>query len=39
VRDFGSDPNRLRKHVIETVRHEVGHYLGFDEAGVRKLGL
>jgi predicted Zn-dependent protease with MMP-like domain len=22
VRDFGSDPNRLRKHVIETVRHD-----------------
>jgi predicted Zn-dependent protease with MMP-like domain len=39
VRDFGDDPARLRSHVIETVRHEVGHYLGFDEAGVRRLGL
>ena len=39
VRDFGDDPKRLRAHVIQTVRHEVGHYLGFDEAGVRKLGL
>jgi predicted Zn-dependent protease with MMP-like domain len=39
VRDFGDDPERLRLHVIQTVRHEVGHHLGFDEAGVRKLGL
>ena len=39
VRDFGDDPERLRAQVITTVRHEVGHHLGFDEAGVRKLGL
>lgn len=39
VRDFGDDPERLRAHVVQTVRHEVGHHLGFDEAGVRKLGL
>ncbi|MGO9487824.1 MAG: metallopeptidase family protein [Solirubrobacteraceae bacterium] len=39
VRDFGDDPKRLRAHVIQTVRHEVGHHLGFDEAGVHKLGL
>jgi predicted Zn-dependent protease with MMP-like domain len=39
VRDFGNDPERLRLHVIQTVRHEVGHHLGFDETGVRKLGL
>lgn len=39
VRDFGDDPKRLRLKVMETVRHEVGHYFGFDEAGVRKLGL
>ncbi len=38
-RDFGGDANELRKHVTQTVRHEVGHYLGFDETGVRKLGL
>jgi predicted Zn-dependent protease with MMP-like domain len=39
VRDYGDDPARLRSMVNETVRHEVGHYFGFDEAGVRKLGL
>jgi len=39
VRDYGDDPVRLRAKVRQTVRHEVGHYLGFDEAGVRKLGL
>jgi len=39
VRDFGGDPNRLREHVTHTVRHEVGHHLGFNEEGVRKLGL
>ncbi len=39
VRDFGDDPERLRSHVIQTVRHEVGHYLGLDEADVRELGL
>ena len=39
VRDFGDDPARLRRQVARTVRHEVGHHLGFDERGVRKLGL
>jgi predicted Zn-dependent protease with MMP-like domain len=39
VRDFGDDPERLRAHVIQTVRHEVAHHLGFNESGVRKLGL
>jgi predicted Zn-dependent protease len=39
VRDFGDDRERLRLRVIQTVRHEVGHHLGFDETGVRKLGL
>ncbi len=39
VRDFGDDPARLRRQVVKTLRHEVGHHLGFDEAGVRKLGL
>ena len=31
VRDFGDDPERLRRQVIKTVRHEVGHHFGFDE--------
>lgn len=39
VRDFGDDPTRLRAHVAQTVRHEVGHYFGLDDAGLRKLGL
>jgi predicted Zn-dependent protease with MMP-like domain len=39
VRDFGDDPKRLRAKVAQTVRHEVGHHLGFDEQGVRGLGL
>jgi predicted Zn-dependent protease with MMP-like domain len=39
TRDFGKDQALLRANVIETVRHEVGHALGLDEAGVRKLGL
>ena len=39
VRDFGDSPERLRQQVTQTVRHEVGHHLGFDEKGVRKLGL
>ncbi len=39
VGDFGDDPERLRLQVKQTVLHEVGHHFGFDEAGVRKLGL
>lgn len=39
VRDFGDDRARLRAKVTQTVLHEVGHHFGFDEAGVRKLGL
>jgi predicted Zn-dependent protease with MMP-like domain len=39
VRDFGDDPERLRQQVITTVRHEVAHHFGFDETGVRRLGL
>jgi predicted Zn-dependent protease with MMP-like domain len=39
LRDYGRDPALLRAKITETVRHEVGHALGFDEAGVRRLGL
>jgi predicted Zn-dependent protease with MMP-like domain len=39
MRDFGADPKQLRAKVGQTVRHEVGHHFGFDESGVRKLGL
>ena len=39
VRDFGHDPEMLRAQVTRTVRHEIAHHLGWDENGVRGLGL
>jgi predicted Zn-dependent protease with MMP-like domain len=39
LRDFGHDPQLLRAQVIRTVRHELAHHLGWDEKGVRGLGL
>jgi predicted Zn-dependent protease with MMP-like domain len=39
TRDFGHDPDLLRAQVERTVRHEVAHHLGWQEAGVRGLGL
>lgn len=39
TRDFGHDPALLRAQVQRTVRHEVAHHLGWDERGVRGLGL
>ena len=39
VRDFGWDPEILAQQVERTVRHEVAHHLGWDESGVRGLGL
>ena len=38
-RDFGHDPELLRAQVERTVRHELAHHLGWDELGVRGLGL
>jgi predicted Zn-dependent protease with MMP-like domain len=38
-RDFGHDPELLRAQVQRTVRHELAHHLGWDEPGVRGLGL
>jgi predicted Zn-dependent protease with MMP-like domain len=38
-RDFGHDPELLRHQVTVTVRHELAHHVGFDELGVRELGL
>jgi predicted Zn-dependent protease with MMP-like domain len=39
LRDYGRDPRALKQQIITTVRHEVGHALGFDEDEVRRLGL
>jgi predicted Zn-dependent protease with MMP-like domain len=38
-RDFGWDRELLRAQIVRTVRHEVAHHLGWDEDGVRNLGL
>ncbi len=39
LRDFGADPDLLKAQVTRTVRHELAHHLGWDENGVRGLGL
>ncbi len=39
LRDFSHDPNLLRAQVTRTLRHELAHHLGWDEKGVRGLGL
>jgi predicted Zn-dependent protease with MMP-like domain len=38
-RDFGHDPDLLRAQVERTLRHELAHHLGWNEPGVRDLGL
>jgi predicted Zn-dependent protease with MMP-like domain len=38
-RDFGYDRDVLRAEVTRTLRHEVAHHLGWNEPGVRGLGL
>lgn len=39
LRDFGQHPDLLRAQVTRTLRHELAHHLGWDEDGVRNLGL
>jgi predicted Zn-dependent protease with MMP-like domain len=39
LRDFGGDPDLLKAQITRTVRHELAHHLGWDEKGVRGLGL
>jgi predicted Zn-dependent protease with MMP-like domain len=39
LRDFGHAPGLLKAQVTRTVRHELAHHLGWDEKGVRGLGL
>jgi predicted Zn-dependent protease with MMP-like domain len=38
-RDFGHDPELLGRQIERTLRHELAHHLGWDEHGVRGLGL
>jgi predicted Zn-dependent protease with MMP-like domain len=38
-RDFGHDPQLLAAQVERVLRHELAHHLGWDEPGVRGLGL
>ena len=38
-RDFGHDPDLLRAQVERTLRHEIAHHIGWNEPGVRGLGL
>lgn len=37
--DFGHDPKLLADQVERTLRHELAHHLGWEEHGVRDLGL
>jgi predicted Zn-dependent protease with MMP-like domain len=39
LRDFGHDAELLRAQITRTLRHELAHHLGWDEKGVRGLGL
>ncbi len=38
-RDFGHDGELLGRQVERTLRHEIAHHLGWNEQGVRELGL
>lgn len=39
MRDFGHDPDAVRREVTITVRHELAHHLGANERHVAALGL
>jgi predicted Zn-dependent protease with MMP-like domain len=39
LRDFGHEPELLKSQITRTVRHELAHHLGWNEKGVRGLGL
>jgi predicted Zn-dependent protease with MMP-like domain len=39
MRDFGHDRDLLARQVERTLRHELAHHLGWNEQGVRGLGL
>jgi predicted Zn-dependent protease with MMP-like domain len=39
TRDYGHDPDELRRQVTITVRHELAHHLGADEGWVQARGL
>lgn len=39
VRGFGEDPDVLADEIRRTLRHELGHHLGYGERGVATLGL
>lgn len=39
LRDFGHNVHQLTAQVERTLRHEIAHHLGWDEDGVRNLGL
>jgi predicted Zn-dependent protease with MMP-like domain len=38
-RDFGFNSDLLRMQIIRVVYHEIAHHIGFDEPGVKGLGL
>jgi predicted Zn-dependent protease with MMP-like domain len=38
-RDFGHDPELLAAQVERVLQHELAHHLGWNETGVRELGL
>ena len=32
-----SNPAEMKRQIVKTVMHEIGHYFGFSEEGIRKL--